>query len=48
MRDEAGPEKYRLWRRSLHGTQGPMDATALALLRTDPRYAALPPEAVPA
>ncbi|MER7967521.1 2,3-bisphosphoglycerate-dependent phosphoglycerate mutase [Streptomyces sp. NPDC096080] len=45
---EAGADRYRHWRRSLHGRPAPLPPEALARLRADPRYAGLRPDAVPA
>jgi 2,3-bisphosphoglycerate-dependent phosphoglycerate mutase len=47
VRAEAGPALYEHWRRSLHGKPAPLPAYDLARLRTDARYAALRPDAVP-
>ncbi|MFE6668454.1 2,3-diphosphoglycerate-dependent phosphoglycerate mutase [Streptomyces sp. NPDC057697] len=41
VRREAGPSRYRAWRRSPTGAPGPLAADALARLREDPRYACL-------
>lgn len=48
VRAEAGTDRYQQWRRSLHGTPGPLPTDALAQLRADPRYAALRPAGIPA
>ncbi|MFE2373845.1 2,3-diphosphoglycerate-dependent phosphoglycerate mutase [Streptomyces sp. NPDC059398] len=47
VRQEAGGEQYRLWRRSLTGTPGPLPEHRLARLRADPRYAALRGAGIP-
>ncbi|MCX5173506.1 2,3-bisphosphoglycerate-dependent phosphoglycerate mutase [Streptomyces antibioticus] len=48
VRAEAGGERYRVWRRSMHGRPAPLPPAELARLRADPRYAALRPDGVPA
>ena len=48
VREEAGPARYRAWRRSLGGVPDPMPEEQLARLRADPRYTALRPTGVPA
>ncbi|MEV7205332.1 MULTISPECIES: 2,3-diphosphoglycerate-dependent phosphoglycerate mutase [unclassified Streptomyces] len=45
---DAGPERYEQWRRSLHACPPPLPPDRLALLRADPRYAALPGGSIPA
>ncbi|WP_307825709.1 2,3-bisphosphoglycerate-dependent phosphoglycerate mutase [Streptomyces sp. MBT33] len=46
-RQDAGTDLYERWRRSLHAVPPPLSEDRLALLRADPRYAALPGEAIP-
>ncbi|MFF4910922.1 2,3-diphosphoglycerate-dependent phosphoglycerate mutase [Streptomyces sp. NPDC001260] len=46
-RQDAGADLYERWRRSLHAVPPPLSEDRLALLRADPRYAALPGEAIP-
>jgi len=46
-RQAVGAEQYENWRRSVHGRPSPLPADRLAVLRADPRYAALPGEAIP-
>lgn len=48
VRQEAGPEQYQAWRRSLTEAPGPLPADRLAELRADPRYAGLDGTALPA
>ncbi|MCL6671942.1 2,3-bisphosphoglycerate-dependent phosphoglycerate mutase [Streptomyces panaciradicis] len=47
MRQEAGAERYERRRRSLHAVPPPLSDDRPALLRADPRYAALPGESIP-
>src|SRR5262245_16733286 len=46
--DEFGADQVKIWRRSYDTRPPPLEAPALAAQTEDPRYANLPPEALPA
>lgn len=47
MLRQHGEEQFRLWRRSYHVPPPSLDAASWSAQSADPRYLALPPEALP-